>query len=338
MHLRIRDVFWPVAVLLVAGCASISIDEPPVTGLVAARPPIAVKVTPKGFVDFGDPLLDNFNLSRYNGQNFQYVPQSTLYYVTPGTHTLGVPAKDGKWHTDISQARTFSVTACPLCYSCPVGNVHPVTGQCCDNGMCDKSVFGNFGPGFYNSMNCQKMTFPSTNPRYWNEFDCISTAFDLVRGAAAGARQMLAVSFTPVYSGALRHVQAPIGLRSGTNSLLVWVTADANNAPGQVLESLTMNTVRAQPVLTSSVPAVDAPAHIFFNGTTQLTAGTRYWLVLGPGAANTDIAWNLSLDDFSIPATTNYLVNTTNSSVAGPWTRKTPNLADLRPAFEVDVR
>ena len=337
MRLRIRDVFWLAAVLLVAGCASISIDQPRHQSVVA-RLPQPIVVTEKGFASFGDPFLDSFNLSRYNGQNWQYVPQSTLYYVSPGTHTLSVSARDTKWGTNISQSSTFTVSACPLCYSCPVGEVHPMTGQCCDNGTCDKWAFGNFGPSFYGTAKCQQMVFPSTTPRYWNEFDCISSAFDLVRGSAAGARQMIAVSFTPTYSGALRHVQAPIGLRSGTNSLLVWVTADANNAPGQVLESLTITTVRPQPVATTAYPPVEAPAHLFFNGNTQLTAGTRYWLVLGPGAANTDIAWNLALDDFSLPATTSYLVNTTNTSVAGPWSRKTPNLADQRPAFEVDVR
>jgi hypothetical protein len=337
MRLRIRDVFWSAALLLVAGCASISIDEPK-NGFVTARMPQSIKVTEKGIVSFGDPLLDNFNLSRYNGQNWQYVPQSTLYYVSPGVHTLFVSARDTKLGTNISQSSTFTVSACPLCYSCPVGSdVHPITGQCCDGGACDRSTFGNFGPSFYNSMECQKMIFPSTSPRYWNEFDCISTAFDFVRGPSAGARQMLAVSFTPNQSGALRHVQAPVGLRSGTNSLLVWITADANNAPGPALESLTVNAVRPQPVATSAYPPVEAPAHIFFSGNTQLTAGTRYWLVLGPGAANTDIAWNLSLDDVSIPAATTYLLNTTNSSVAGPWSMKS-NLVERRPAFEVDVR
>lgn len=333
MRFRIREVLSSALALLAAGCASISIDEP-ANGSVKARPPVAVKVTPKGFVDFGDPLLDNFNLSRYNGQNWQYVPQSTLYYVPQGPHTLSVPANDGKWHTNISQSSTFTVTACPLCYSCPVGNVHPVTGQCCDNGMCDKTAFGNFGPNFYSNVECQKMTFPSVNPRYWYEFDCISSSFEVVRGGATP--QMLAVSFTPVYSGALRHVQAPVGLRSGTNSLRVWITADANNAPGTVLETLTV-AIRPQPIQTGAQPPVEAPEHLFFSGTTQLTAGTRYWLVLGPGAANTDIAWNFALDDVSIPAATTYLLNRTNTNVAGPWAPKS-NLGERRPAFEVDVR
>lgn len=326
-----------LALALLAGCASISIDEP-ANNSVKARPPVAVKVTEKGFVDFDDPRLDGFNLSRYNGQNFQYVPQSTLFYVPPGSHTLFVPARDGKWHTNISQSSSFTVTACPLCYSCPVGNVHPVTGQCCDNGVCDKWAFGNFGPSFYNTARCQQPVFPAaTGQRYWDEFDCISSQIELVRGGAAP--RMLAVSFTPNESGALRHLQAPVGRRSGTNSLLVWVTANgSNNAPGQVLESLTVNTIRTQPTATTAYPPVDAPAHIFFSGATQLTAGTRYWLVLGPGAADTDIAWNLSLEDFSLPADTTFLVNTTNSSITGPWARKTPNLADQRPAFEIDVR
>jgi hypothetical protein len=339
MDSRILGALSAALALFAAGCASISIDEPKDQS-TTARLPQQVLVTQQGFVDYGDPFLDSFNLSSYNGQHWQYVPQSTLYYVPPGTHMLTVSAKDRKWHTNISRASSFTVSSCPLCYSCPVGSaVHPVTGQCCDNGMCDRSVFGNFGPPFYGTMKCQQSVFPSaTNPIYWNEFDCISTQVDVVRGSAAGGQQMIALSFMPTQGGALRHVRAPIGLQSGANSLLVWITADASNAPGQVLESLTLNTVRQQPQGTSARPPVEAPDHIFFSGNTQLTAGTRYWLVLGPGAAGTNILWNLSLDDFSIPAATTYLVNRTNSSVAGPWTRKTPNLADQRPAFEVDVR
>jgi hypothetical protein len=332
--MHIRDLFCPIVVLLFAGCASISIEQPKDQS-VAARLPQPIVVTRSGNVVFGEPLLDNFNLSRYNGQNWQYVPQSTIHYATPGAHTLYVQARDGKLNTDISQASTFTVTQCPLCYSCPVGNVHPMTGQCCDNGICDISVFGNFGPNFYSNAQCQKMTFPSNTPKYWIEFDCISSSFELVRGGINP--QMIAVSFTPVYSGSLRHVQAPIGLISGTNSLQVWITADANNSPGQMLEAVTFNNIRPQPPLTTAYPAVEAPAHLFFGGTTQLTAGTLYWLVLGPGAADTNIAWNFALDDVSIPAATTFLLNTTNSSVAGPWAKKS-NLGERRPAFEVDLR
>jgi hypothetical protein len=66
-------------------------------------------------------------------------------------------------------------------------------------------------------------------------------------------------------------------------------------------------------------------------------AGTLYWLVLGPGAADTVIAWNSALDDVSIPAATTFLLNTTNTGVAGPWAMKN-NQVNRRPAFEVDVR
>jgi hypothetical protein len=148
---------------------------------------------------------------------------------------------------------------------------------------------------------------------------------------------MIAVSFTPNQNGALRHIQVPIGLLSGTNSLQVWISADANNAPGQVLETLTVNSIRTQPQATGSVPPVDAPAHIFFSGNAQLTAGVKYWLVLGPGAADTVIAWNLTLEDLSSPVPPTFLLNTSNSSVSGPWRLKS-NLAEVRPAFEVDVR
>jgi hypothetical protein len=81
---------------------------------------------------------------------------------------------------------------------------------------------------------------------------------------------------------------------------------------------------------------VTAPVHVFSTAHTPLTAGTKYWLVIAPGASDTVAQWNLCLDDFSIPNTTTLLV-TSSSNVNGPWTMKSA-LAELRPAFEIDVR
>ncbi len=319
--------------ILLASCASISIDQPKDKSVGVAMPQDIV-VTEKGNAVLGTPYLDNFDLSHYNGQNWQYVPRSTLRFVSPGQHTLSVPARDNYWGTNISQSSSFSVASCPLCYSCQTGTVHPITGQCCNNGTCDAWTAGNFGPRFFNSLNCPKFTFPGSS-KTWQDFDCIGTNYAQVGGAATTSRQMLAVSFTPLQAGQLKHIQAPVGWLSGTNSLLVWVTADSNNSPGGVIESLTVTNVRTQPTPTT----VDAPAHIFSNTRPQLAAGTRYWLVMGPGAADTRIAWNLTvdLDDVSTPGVTTYLLNTTNSNVSGPWAPKS-NLQELRPAFEIDVQ
>ena len=90
------------------------------------------------------------------------MPNSTLYYVAPGQHTLYVSARDSKLSTNISEASNFTVTSCPLCYTCPVGNVHPVFGQCCQNGNCDSSAYTNFGPPFYTNPKCQQATFPGS--------------------------------------------------------------------------------------------------------------------------------------------------------------------------------
>ena len=329
----LRAVLCSVLVTIIAGCASISIDQPKDGSVVKMPQPIMV--TESGNVSLGDPLFDNFNLSRYNGQNWQYVPQSTLRYASPGAaHTLFVSARDGKSGANISQSSTFTVSACPLCYTCPAGSVvHPITGQCCDGGMCDSLAFANFGPSVFANQECQQFTFPGST-KQWLDLDCISTNLEQIRGTAL-TPQMLAVRFTPTESKALRHVQVPIGWQSGVNSLQVWVTADSANAPGQSLETVTVNNIRTQPTPTT----VDAPAHIFFAGTTPLTAGTPYWLVLGPGGADTVINWNTSLllNDSSIPANTTYLLNTTSTSLAGPWNPKGITVI-RRPAFEVDVR
>lgn len=320
-----------VLTTLLASCASISIDQPKDKS-VGVTMPQNIVVTENGNAVLGTPYLDNFDLSHYNGQNWQYVPQSTLRFVSPGQHTLFVSARDNYWGTNISQSSGFSVASCPLCYSCPVGTVHPITGQCCNNGACDAWTAGNFGLPSLNSVKCQQFTFPGST-KTWQDFDCIGTNYAQISGAATSSQQMLAVSFTPQQAGRLQHIQAPVGWLSGTNSLLVWVTADSNNFPGAVIESLTVNGVRTQPTPTT----VDAPAHIFSSTHPQLAAATRYWLVMGPGAADTKIAWNLSLDDMSIPAATTYLLNTTTSNVGGPWAPKS-NLQELRPAFEIEVQ
>ena len=328
-----------IAVLL-AGCASISIEQPKDQSVVA-RLPQKFDVTVKRFVTFGDTRLDGFVLSS------QGYPGGTLNYVPPGPHTLEVPAKDSKWGNDISKASRFTVNQCPLCYVCPApAVVHPITGQCCESGVCDRPVFANFGVALNGTVKCQQAVFPSTSPRYWYEFDCIGVQAEAVRGPSTGGspppqQQMIAVSFTPNGNGALRHLRVPVGLRGGTNSLSIWVTADNGNSPGTVLEHKSA-AVRAQPTATGAYPAVESPEHIFFGGSTQLTAGNKYWLVLGPGAADTAIVWNLALDDFSIPNTTTLLLNRTfttitPTSLSGTWMPKS-NLAELRPAFELDMR
>ena len=317
--------------LFVSGC-SITIQKPANGSTVAM--PQDILVTEQGSICYEDVYLDNFNMSRVNGSHWQFVPTGKLWYVDPGQHTLSVGARDCKFSTNVSQSSNFTVSKCPLCYACPVGQVHPALGQCCDGGNCDSYVFSNFGPNFYTDQYCFKETAPGSGQWYY-ELDCIAPNASPIRGGTAP--MMHAVSFSATRTGALAQIQVPIGWVSGTNGVQLWITDDAAGRPGTtVLETIAKSNLRPQPQPNS----VDAPVHIFSATHPTLTAGNKYWLVIGPQAADTVVYWNhgLLLLDASIPANITYVVNTTNTNPSGPWGLPPGAGAQLRPAFEIDVR
>jgi hypothetical protein len=315
------------------GCSQMTIDNPK-TGATNVVMPLDVQITKSGNVSMGDALLDTFNMTQVNGGNYQVVP-GKLYYVPVGQHTLFVGARNTKTNQNLSETVGFTVSSCPLCYTCPTGQaLHPSFGQCCDNGRCDEYAFGNFSVPYYSQPKCNEQTAPTVNPKYWYEFDCIRSDGEQIRGGTPGPARMVAVRFTASRSGQLAHIRVPIGRTSGTASARVWITADANNSPGAQLELINVASVRQQP----PIATVNAPEHIFSVLRPALTAGTTYWLVIGPGAADSQLLWNhtMLLADSSIPNTTTLLLTNTNN-LTGPWAAKS-NLAELRPAFQIDVR
>ena len=313
-----------LSALVGVGCSSIDITSPANGSTVAMPAPI--NVTTSGNVSFGTVTLDGAVMS----QATQVVPQSILNFVPPGTHTLAVGATDSKIHTSLSKSSSFTVSTCPLCYTgCPASTtLHPVTGQCCTSTMCDQSAFTNFGIYLVSNPKCQAQSFPG-GPTL-DTLDCISTGKLEIKGANLGTF-LAAVSFSPNAAGALSQIQVPLESAAGTSTVTMWVTADASNAPGAVLETIPVTGVR--PLGTTSV---NAPIHVFSVAHPALTAGTRYWLVIGPGAADTGVMWNLALDDVSTPGNTTLLSSATNSP-AGPWAALGPT-QQVRPAFEIDVR
>jgi hypothetical protein len=327
-------LFSAAALTACLGCSSITIDKPANGSTVSM--PQETQVTEKGSnVCYDEVLFDSFNPADFGGSRSELVPKGRLLYAAPGSHTLFVGARNCKLHQNISASSTFTVSRCPLCFTCPAGQVvNPSSGQCCDNGKCDAYAFGNFGQWFYSDPACLKETSPGSG-KWLSELDCINLQVALIRGATPGPPAMLAVSFPMSRTGALAQIRVPIGWMSGTNGIQVWITEDAAGSPGTVLEAINQTNLRSQPQATT----VDAPVHIFSATHPTLTTGRKYWLVIGPAAPDTVVSWNLSLilNDASIPADTKYLLNTTTGSVTGPWAPKS-NLAELRPAFEVDVR
>jgi hypothetical protein len=147
--------------------------------------------------------------------------------------------------------------------------------------------------------------------------------------------ETVAASFTPLSNFTLSDIQIPFGIEpilGGTNSFNLWITADNGGVPGAVLEA---------------IPSVSFPSHglpVWTTVTTiksklhpTLSAGTQYWLVIGPGAADTFGLWNWAWNDFA--TSSNYLVNLTNALgtvPSGQWVPGNSTQLDLlRTAFEI---
>lgn len=310
--------------LVAAGCANVNITAPADQSTVAMPSPVTVKQT--GIVDYGVMTLDNVAITRQGGY-----PPSPLRFVAMGSHVLAITATDNKWHNNLGSSVTFNVSSCPLCYTCPASQVvNPITGQCCTNvaTTCDSVMAFNFGPTAMGIAECQKALFPGSSETF-ADYDCVvPTSIDI---GGTAANKAVAVSFSPTSSGALAQIQVPIGASGVAASATVWVTSDAAGAPGAVLETIAVNPVRAQPF-----PVV-SPIHIFSNAHPTLTAGSRYWLVIGVPSTSGLVKWNkTALFDVSTTGMTTLRVSTTSSS-AGPWSAASP-VQEVRPAFEVDVR
>src|SRR4051812_15596711 len=98
MNPRVPLWFALVGITLLGGCSSITIVQP-LNGSPNVVMPQPIEVKENGLVSLGDVFLDNINFSQVNGSHWQFVPNSTLYYVPPGQHTLYVSARDSKLNT-----------------------------------------------------------------------------------------------------------------------------------------------------------------------------------------------------------------------------------------------
>jgi hypothetical protein len=194
-------------------------------------------------------------------------------------------------------------------------------------------AYTNFGLSFVNSTGCVAAG-AQTN-------DCIAqTSGGLCGGNSVGCTnlggsttQALAASFSPSQSGVLAQIQVPIfsSLGNPANQFQAWITADNSGKPGTVLEMFPLNNIRPFNFPTQT------PVHIFSTAHPALTAGTTYWLVIGPAAATAVGGWNFSTGDAPAAGSSNFLFNNTGSvpSISGPWG---PAGGSLRTAFEIDVR
>jgi hypothetical protein len=325
-----------VVAVLVGGCTSLKIDLPANGSSVSM--PQEIKVTESVGLDGGTQgqnklLADGKELEHFTNVTYSVPSGSTLCCLDPGAHSVSVSG-----HTSsrtVTDASSFNVSACPGCYSCPTGGfVHPVFGFCCDNGSCDIAASSNFGPW--------RFPAPASCPASVKANDCLNQNANGIcgrdgagcAGIPAMGTQMLAVSFTPGQSGALKQIHVPIGWRNGSNAFQAWITTDVAGKPGAALETFPLPNIRMQAFPTRS------SMHIFSTTHPNLAAGTTYWLVIGPTAADAVGSWNYSLDDAPSAGSSNFLVNATPDAsgvprLAGPWA---PASSPLRTAFEIDIR
>ena len=322
---------------LLTGCATFTIDNPQ-SSTTAVKVPQDVRTTASGPVTVGDVYLDNQNLSQFNNSHWQFTPRFWLTYAPQGPHTLFIAAENSKTHENLGATTGFTVSACPLCYSCPAGSsVHPITGQCCSNNICDVFLAANSGANLISSPKCQAALAPGSSEYYYDR-GCISSQAWIVRGAAANlpapntGPEMSAVRFVAYQTGALTQIRVPISVESGPRNVRVWITPDAGGRPG----TTPLETILVQNIRLRNLP-ITSPVSIFSATRPTLMTGTTYWLVIGPADPSTVVDWNVSLDDFSIPNTTTYMVNRTTSDLTGPWVMQNATTVPV-PAYEISIR
>ncbi|HEY3698824.1 MAG TPA: choice-of-anchor R domain-containing protein [Spongiibacteraceae bacterium] len=320
-----------------SGCTSLTVTAPAASSTVSM--PQEIKVTESvgldGYTHGQKILVDGVDPEHSNNVNYSVPWNSTLCCLNPGAHSVSVSGQTSSRTVSATSNFTVAANACPDCYACPNGSVHPVFGVCCDGGSCDIPASSNFGPWRFPTTSCPTAQVRSN--------DCLNQNANGICGAngtgcaalAPMATQMLAVSFSLGQAGTLKQIQVPIGWRNGTNSFQLWIANDAGGKPGTIIEAFAARPIRTQPF------PVRSPEHIFSVAHPNLAAGTTYWLVIGPTAQDAVGSWNYSLDDAPAVGSTNFLVNTSPNAngvpqLAGPWVPATGSV--LRPAFEIDIR
>jgi hypothetical protein len=100
-----------------------------------------------------------------------------------------------------------------------------------------------------------------------------------------------AMEFTASLTAAVAEVDLAVGLSSGTNSVVVSLMTDNGGTPGLLLESYSF--VNQMGTFTDNNPPL-----VGISVTHPLLmAGTNYWLVVAPGATDTNADWNQTTQD-----------------------------------------
>jgi hypothetical protein len=128
--------------------------------------------------------------------------------------------------------------------------------------------------------------------------------------------------FVPTQSGPLAQIWATVTMVSGVNEVDLWLMADNNGAPGNVLEA--WNLTNAMPLR----GGLNTPLYVQSDGNTFLEAGELYWLVAS-APLPTVAQW--MFNGINDRGPTSFREN------GGSWQTPPGPLSDLRGAFRVDI-
>jgi len=141
-----------------------------------------------------------------------------------------------------------------------------------------------------------------------------------------GFKEVVAAQFIPAITGeSFSDALVALGLRSGTNDVLVSLETDSGGLPSVILESIDL----VGAMSTFSSPSVVTATSVLHPA---LVAGTPYWLVVSAAVADSDAAWFLKSTGVTTPSS--HLAFNDTGSLTGPWIDVVDSVPI--PAFEVD--
>lgn len=126
----------------------------------------------------------------------------------------------------------------------------------------------------------------NTDPN--NAYDCCAGWTISAEGSIVGARQDVAMPFTPAANYAIKTITVAVGYVAGTNGVTVSLNEDAGGVPGATIKKkfLTGLPTFGSCCTTVSMSAKGAPVN----------AGTQYWVVVKTTKKTADTwdAWNFN--------------------------------------------
>jgi hypothetical protein len=121
-----------------------------------------------------------------------------------------------------------------------------------------------------------------------NAYDCCSGWTISSEGSIVGARQDVAMPFTPSANYAVKTITAAVGYVAGTNGVTISLNEDAGGLPGAVIKKGVVTGLPAfgSCCVTVSIGAKGSPVN----------AGTQYWVVVKTDKKTPDTwdAWNMN--------------------------------------------